>query len=199
MTDAEYPAFAEALGHCSVAFSRDLDTPTIDLFFKALKDIPWHLVRHAAADIIKHEERWVPPARWRKVVDKVSERMTEAEQQQIEQASRKLLPPPLWDPITSTYVETFQCFTCHDTGWRPACGCPKSKIVTLLNTDLVDLKSLGHCLDHGGHAANGLLYAQPVKPCDCRNSNPEYLKNHPKSATKFSRPKPVRRRRADGE
>jgi hypothetical protein len=198
VTEAEYPNFADALGQVAIACSKDLDTPTIDLYFKALKEIPWQLIRHATAEIVKFEERWPSPAKWRHIVDEVSERFTAEEHKQIVGAQQKLLPAPVWDPITQTYVETFHCFDCHDTGWRPECGCPMGKLITALNSPDGTLKNLGHCLDHGGLVKHGHVYAQPMKPCACRATNPVYRENRPLAAKKYGKTRP-KKRRADGE
>lgn len=198
MTDDDYSRWAETLGTVAVAFSRDLDQATIDLYFKALKDVPFELLRLAAADIVRYEERWPTPAKWRKVVDECQGRRAEGGFRQIDQ---RLLPAPIFDQVTQEWVHTYYCYTCRDTGWRPGCGCTADQIVTLLDLPQVvgATTGLGRCKLHGGVEAHGMTYPQGVKPCECRPANPVFNKHHPATKLHYSKLRPATRRRADAE
>lgn len=200
MQDTEFAAFGKALGTVAVAFSRDLDDATIDLYFKALREIPLELIQKATADIVKFEERWPTPAKWRVIVDDVQERLGADEQKALAERQQKLLPAPVFDTVTNEWVQTYHCYKCKDTGWRPDCGCDADQMVTIM--DLVhaeNLKGLGTCKVHGPRRRHELDYPRSVYPCECRPTNPVWQQKYPTTKPKYSRPKTASRRQRDAD
>ena len=62
----------------------------------------------------------------------------------------------------------FYCALCHDSGWRPACGCP-----------IYVLTVLGECERHP-RVLGTVVYRQRYEACGCRESNEHYQRNLPK-------------------
>jgi hypothetical protein len=190
MTADDFKVFAGILGFVAVAASKELDGPTIDVFFKALGDIPLDLIRRASPIVIRdHTDRWPSIPIWRRCCDEVaSKEASDLKQMQVDRA-RKLLPGVVDE--SGDYVPTFVCGLCRDTGWRPDCGCSVSNLYTVMDHPQSDLQKLGQCRRHGGREQNGTMYRRAFEPCDCRNDNPVYLATIPKVVrTYYSKKKP---------
>ena len=183
MTDADFGDFARAIGIVAVACSKDLDEPTIDVFFKALKDIPLDLVKLAVPELARHHsDRWPSPKKWRQVVDEVQERRATEVRQIAGEQAKKLLTGTV--DQSGNYVPTYHCPNCHDSGWRPACGCSTAN---LFGADAPT--RAGECRFHGGVERNGKVYRQPMMACECRGTNPVYLERNPRPIQRYSRGK----------
>lgn len=70
--------FAQAITTLAVATRGELDDPTIELYDRALRDVPIDLLEHAAVELAKGSTFFPRPAEWRTMVDEILDRQQRA-------------------------------------------------------------------------------------------------------------------------
>lgn len=125
-----------------------------DEYFRALYDVPMEQI-HAAADTLAKGTRWPKPGHWLEAA------------QRAQKGTRvfSTFSPPVVLPDGTTET-SYHCLHCHDTGWRPGCGC-----------DIGRLGLTGRCPGHP-YERHGMPYPEPLKACACRAGNPTWQANH---------------------
>lgn len=113
--------FAQTITALAVATRGELDDPTIELYDRALADVPIHLLEAAAVELAKTSTFFPRPAEWRDAVDTILDR---SERLKLAGPQQQQLPGEV-DP------EAWRCPDCDGTGWvhsmtartcdKPAC------------------------------------------------------------------------------
>jgi len=106
--------FAACIAALAVATRGELDDPTIELYFRALEDVPIDLLEAASIELARTAQWFPRPAEWRRAVDIILDRGA-----QVRDAlgpargadGQLLLPGATGGP--------WQCPECDGTGWRP--------------------------------------------------------------------------------
>lgn len=104
--------FAACIAALAVATRGELDDPTIELYFRALEDVPIDLLEAASIELARTAQWFPRPAEWRKAVDVILDRT-----QQLRGAlgpargtdGQLLLPGQTGGP--------WMCPDCDNTGW----------------------------------------------------------------------------------
>jgi hypothetical protein len=103
--DLDSPRFAQTMAGVALATRTELDDTTMELYFKALEDIPMDLVEAGAVELVKGLKFWPMPAEWRAACDTILDR-----QARLNQMGQLRL-------TGNVSVDDFHCEACDDTGW----------------------------------------------------------------------------------
>lgn len=155
MTSVDRPAFLALWKRVCRTFNHKLDAEQFEDYFTALASVTLEDAESASDALCKSSRYWPKPVDWLEAA------------QRCRKSPRHFstFAPPVVTPDGATET-TFYCHICRDTGWRPGCGCEMGRL---------DLTR--KCPAHP-FTRHGLAYPEPVKPCQCRNSNPSWLANH---------------------
>jgi hypothetical protein len=105
MTRADVPRFGTIIAALSLATRGDVDEPTIELYFRALIDVPINLLDQAAVELAA-TAKWMPkPAEWREAVDALLDRRQRL--QALGPSTQLALPGE---------VGEYRCEDCDNTG-----------------------------------------------------------------------------------
>lgn len=102
--------FATCITALAVATRGELDDPTIELYDRALADVPIHLLEAAAVELAKTSTFFPRPAEWRTAVDTILDR---SERLKLAGSTQLQLPGEVG-------VDDWRCPDCDNTGWRAA-------------------------------------------------------------------------------
>lgn len=105
MTDRD-TRFATTITALAVATRGELDDPTIELYDRALMDVPIHLLEAAAVELAKTSTFFPRPAEWRAAVDLILDRSERV----------KSLGAPQQAQLPGDVGE-FRCPDCDNTGF----------------------------------------------------------------------------------
>ena len=137
MTAADWDHFVDLFESLARAFNKPVTAETPKQardYFEHLSDYPLPLIEQAKADLIRSSKFWPKVVDWRRACDSArSAQRTPAfaMSQQLEDG---------------TIEPVYCCATCHDSGWRPACGCRFS-----------EMDWGGRCIRHPRSANGGRL------------------------------------------
>lgn len=104
--------FAACIAALAVATRGELDDPTIELYFRALEDVPIDLLEAASVELAKTSTFFPRPAEWRKAVDTIldrTDRLRDALGPPRGPEGQLLLPGNVGGP--------WQCPDCDGSGW----------------------------------------------------------------------------------
>jgi hypothetical protein len=104
MNRHDAPRFAATITALAVATRGELDDAIIELYYRALEDVPMDLLEAGAVELAKRAEFFPRPAEWRLAVD----RLLELQQRLIATGQVRLLPAG---------DEEYVCAFCENTGW----------------------------------------------------------------------------------
>lgn len=110
MNDYDAPKFAETIAALAVATRGELDDPTIELYFRALNDVPMDLLAAAAVELARDATFFPKPSEWRGAVDRVLDR---------QEKLREIAGPKgqLQLPGEVGAGEDWRCPDCDNTGY----------------------------------------------------------------------------------
>ncbi len=108
MTTFDAARFAQTIAALAVATRWELDDPTIELYARALEDIPMDLLEAAAIELARESTFFPRPAEWRNAVDKILDRQDRVKQ--LTGGSQLQLPGEV-------STENWRCPDCDNTGW----------------------------------------------------------------------------------
>jgi hypothetical protein len=150
MTPADNVAFEVIFVRVQKLYGKPKDGEMCRAYFDALQELPIAVVDAAAHALIKTSKFWPKPVDWLDAAYLIDKpKAGFARERWAKTASGET-------------VYTYICHHCADTGFRPECGCPFDSMY-------------GKCDEHGtGSSASRM----PMKPCACRETNPEFLQNH---------------------
>lgn len=122
MTPFDSARFAVAIANVAIAARIELDDPTIEVYWRALEDVPIELVERAARELEKTATFFPRPAEWRAAVDGL---LDKAERATLPTGGQMLLPGDVGTAAAGEY----RCPACDNTGWstteshceKPAC------------------------------------------------------------------------------
>lgn len=106
MTPFDAHRFAQTIAALAVATRGELDDPTIELYARALEDVPMDLLEAASIELAKESTFFPRPAEWRGAVDKILDR-----QARLKPAKEQLQLPG------EVSAENWRCPDCDGTGW----------------------------------------------------------------------------------
>lgn len=151
MTPADRAAFFDLFARVARRHGKKPDAELAADYFQALERVPLEELE-AAADLLWKVSRYFPkPVDWLEAAQKVRKPSHFV----------RFAPPVL--TLDGRAEVTYHCLRCQDTGWRPDCGCEIGRL---------DFRH--RCPAHP-FERNGLAYARPVLPCECRGHNPAWL------------------------
>lgn len=109
MTPFDAPRFAQVISALAIATRGELDDPTIELYARALEDVPINLLEAASIELARESTFFPRPAEWRVAVDKILDRQERLKQ--IGSGSQLQLPGEVGAG------EDWRCPDCDNTGW----------------------------------------------------------------------------------
>lgn len=121
MTNYDAEKFAQVIAALAVATRGEIDDPTIELYFRALMDVPMNLLEAAAVELARDVVFFPRPAEWRVAVDRILDRQ-----------ERLQLPAPEEQLRLEGQIgggAAWRCEDCDNTGFvasdkNGACGAP---------------------------------------------------------------------------
>lgn len=105
--------FAACIAALAVATRGELDDPTIELYFRALEDVPIDLLEAASIELARTSQWFPRPAEWRRAVDIILDRT-----QQVHGALGPARGPDGQLLLPGDVGAPWQCPECDGTGWR---------------------------------------------------------------------------------
>lgn len=147
MTITDRDAFWAIFCRLSMLFGKKPDAEMCQEYFESLMDLPLVLVTDATTSLKKSSRFWPKPVDWREACYKL-------------EPIKKGFAPERWvHTADGQRVATYVCLKCNDGGFRWECGCAFEDVD-------------GKCSTHKtGSSASRM----PVTPCECRDTNPEWL------------------------
>jgi hypothetical protein len=103
--------FAACIATLALAYRTDLDDAAVELYFRALEDVPMHLLEAASVELARTSSFFPKVAEWRRAVDTILER------------DHRLQPPLKWQQaalpgtVLPGAIEEWRCPDCDNTGW----------------------------------------------------------------------------------
>lgn len=104
MEDQDAGRFAACITALAIATKGELDEPTIELYFRALADVPIHLLEAGSVELARTARFFPRPAEWRAAVDTI-----------LDRSQRKDLPGQ--PALPGVIGEAWRCPDCDNTGW----------------------------------------------------------------------------------
>lgn len=101
--------FAACIAALAVATRGELDDPTIELYFRALEDVPIDLLEAASIELARTMQWFPRPAEWRRAVDIILDRTRRSHALIGGPTSQLSLPGDVDAP--------WFCENCEGTGW----------------------------------------------------------------------------------
>lgn len=105
MDNTDRPEFMRMLGTVAVTLGVEVDEPTLELYYRALRDVPIALLRRASVDLARTSRFMPKPAEFRIAVDKILDKRGQAA---LHGATQAQLPGD---------VGEFRCEACGNTGF----------------------------------------------------------------------------------
>jgi hypothetical protein len=110
MNEQDTDRFAGTIAALAIATRGDVDDATIELYFRALIDVPFNLLEAAAVELARESVFFPRPAEWRVAVDKVLDR--QARLRALDGPRGQLqLPGEVGNP------DDYRCPDCDNTSW----------------------------------------------------------------------------------
>jgi hypothetical protein len=147
MTTSDGPAFEAIFTRVQKLYGKAKDGEMCRAYFDALKELPLTVVDAASHALIKTEKYFPRPVDWLDAAYLVDKpKQGFSKERWVHTASGER-------------VATYVCLKCNDGGFRWECNCAFEDVD-------------GTCATHKtGSSASRM----PVTPCECRDTNPEWL------------------------